>query len=682
MNELMDFLDFTGVGEATIKSLAKYNLFKPEDLLTIFPKNYKDTRFTTPIKNLIPDQKSLIEGKISNISYQKIGRKYLRFIVSDGTGYCTVTLFKFYPNQIKILENSQYIRCYGKVDYSHTPQMIHPEWAIVQNGRCLLEQKVSAVYNLAKVPDKLITNIIRRTLTDKKIEDLIPKSLLKNNQIMSFFDSLYYIHALTNSIDERLLSKAKYSVKIEEMLAYKLAEELVKKDLTQTVSPKLKLNKDDKANFYQKLPYTLTNAQSKAIDDILRDIRKSQTMIRLLQGDVGSGKTIVATNALYAAYISGYQSAFMAPTEILAEQHYKFLSDFFSDCEVDIVPLLGKLTAKQTKLSLQKIKDSSNCIVVGTHAIFQQRVEYNNLGLVVIDEQHRFGVEQRLSLVQKGSNSEKTTPHQLIISATPIPRTLAMTIYGNLKLSILDELPPNRKPITTTILNRSKKHNLINKLKQSISKKEQIYWVCPLVDESESLDSLQDVKTLHKELSQELGKTNIGLVYGSMKSKEKIQTMQDFKDGKYDVLVATTVIEVGVDVPNASIMIIDNAERLGISQLHQLRGRVGRGSKESYCILLYSDKISKIGKKRLALIRESQDGFYLAEKDLEIRGAGDILGKEQSGISNFKTFDINEYYNNYNTVIKLSEDINKNHTEIIPKLIEKWFNKQINYVDV
>jgi ATP-dependent DNA helicase RecG len=405
-------------------------------------------------------------------------------------------------------------------------------------------------------------------------------------------------------------------------------------------------------------------------------------MIRLLQGDVGAGKTIVATMALYACVTSGYQAAIMAPTEILSEQHLGFLTEFFAETDIEVVPLLGKLTAKQTRASLEKIKSVRNCIVVGTHAIFQERVEYNNLGLVVVDEQHRFGVEQRLALMQKGTGSDFKSPHQLIISATPIPRTLAMTLYGNLKLSILDELPPNRKPITTTILNRAKKLNLVAKLKQAIENKEQIYWVCPLVEESEELDSLQDVKSLHQELSEELGAEKVGLVYGGMKSKEKIQVMTDFKAGKYDILVATTVIEVGVDVPNASIIIIDNAERLGISQLHQLRGRVGRGSKESYCILLYSDKVSEVGKKRLSLIRESQDGFYLAEKDLEIRGAGDVLGKEQSGLSSFATFDINEYYESFEKVAELAQDMRVNYPQIADKLIKKWFDKNINYVDV
>ncbi len=466
------------------------------------------------------------------------------------------------------------------------------------------------------------------------------------------------------------------------MLAYKLAEESVKGSVKQTSSPSLKVANNELEAFEQKFPYELTGAQSKSITEILEDIADTKTMIRLLQGDVGAGKTIVATMALYACIKSGYQAAIMAPTEILAEQHFAFLSDFFVGVDTEVVPLLGKLTAKQTRTSLEKIKTLKNCLVVGTHAIFQERVEYNNLGLVVIDEQHRFGVEQRLALMQKGSGSDFQSPHQLIISATPIPRTLAMTLYGNLKLSILDELPPNRKPITTTILNRAKKQNLITKLKSAIANKEQIYWVCPLVEESEELDTLQDVKTLYKELIDELSTDRIGLIYGSMKSKEKVQVMEDFKAGLYDVLVATTVIEVGVDVPNASIMIIDNSERLGISQLHQLRGRVGRGSKESYCVLLYSDKISEVGKKRLSLIRESQDGFYLAEKDLEIRGAGDVLGKEQSGISTFRTFDINEYYDNFEEISELASEIKAKYPKVADKLIRKWFDKNVNFVDV
>jgi ATP-dependent DNA helicase RecG len=678
----MDLLNYAGVGEVTIKSLAKYSVREAVDLLTVFPKAYKDTRNTTPIANLQIGCTSLIEGRVSNVTHKQFGKKFLRFVVTDDTGSCTIVMFRFYPNQIGMLENAEYVRCYGKVDLSQHTQMVHPEWSVVKDGKSTIEQKISAVYRLNRVPDRVVSNIVLQVLQSKQVENLLPSQYLKKYGVLSFTDALYIIHALANTLEEKYLLKARYSIKFEEMVAYKLAEESVKNDSTKTSSPCLKVDDSDLHIFKKKFPYKLTAAQDRTIAEILADIKSLDTMIRLLQGDVGAGKTIVATMALYACVTSGYQAAIMAPTEILSEQHLGFLTEFFAETDIEVVPLLGKLTAKQTRASLEKIKSVRNCIVVGTHAIFQERVEYNNLGLVVVDEQHRFGVEQRLALMQKGTGSDFQSPHQLIISATPIPRTLAMTLYGNLKLSILDELPPNRKPITTTILNRAKKLNLVAKLKQAIENKEQIYWVCPLVEESEELDSLQDVKSLHQELSEELGAEKVGLVYGGMKSKEKIQVMTDFKAGKYDILVATTVIEVGVDVPNASIIIIDNAERLGISQLHQLRGRVGRGSKESYCILLYSDKISEVGKKRLSLIRESQDGFYLAEKDLEIRGAGDVLGKEQSGLSSFATFDINEYYESFEKVAELAQDMRVNYPQIADKLIKKWFDKNINYVDV
>lgn len=678
----MSLLNYAGVGEATIKALAKYNIKQATDLLTLFPRNYKDTRNVTPIANLRLNHTYLIEGRVSNINYKKTAKKFLRFVVSDETGSCTIVMFRFYPNQLTLLENAKFVRCYGKVDLSQNTQMVHPEWAVVSNGSSAIKQQISAVYGLSRISDKLITSIILQILKSGQIEDLLPQKYLKKYDILSFSDALYIIHALANTLEEKYLLKARYSIKFEEMVAYKLAEESVKNDSIKTSSPCLKVDDELLQGFKNKFPYKLTVSQDRAINEILIDIKNTATMIRLLQGDVGAGKTIVASMALYACVASNYQAAIMAPTEILAEQHFEFLSDFFSESAIEIIPLIGKLTAKQVRTNLEKIKSNNNCIVVGTHAIFQQRVEYNNLGLVVIDEQHRFGVEQRLALMQKGVGNGFKTPHQLIISATPIPRTLAMTLYGNLKLSVLDELPPNRKPITTTILNRVKKPALVSKLKQAIKDKQQVYWVCPLVEESAELDTLQDVKTLHKELLEELGDERVGLVYGSMKSKEKTQAMADFKAGVYDVLVATTVIEVGVDVPNATIIIIDNAERLGISQLHQLRGRVGRGSKESYCILLYSDKISNIGKKRLALIRESQDGFYLAEKDLEIRGAGDVLGKEQSGLSTFTTFDINEYYDNFEKVARLAQDIWVDYPQVADKLIKKWFDKNIDFVDV
>ncbi|GAB4223377.1 MAG: ATP-dependent DNA helicase RecG [Francisella sp.] len=679
----MQFIDIKGIGEATIKNFAKYNIHKPEDLLTVFPKEYKDTRTITPINKIKAGEKSLIQGKITNITYKDSGKKFLRFTVDDNTGYCTIVLFKFYPNQIKKLQKYKYVRCYGKVDLSLIPQMIHPEWDIIDNGHCSLKQGFFARYRLKNISDKLIAKIILQILQNNNIENIIPPNLLKKYNLMSFCDALYYVHALTNHISDKHLNKAKFSIKFEEMLAYKLADKSISKNTIKEEAPKLAITEKEKQAFYEKLPYKLTNAQKKAITEILEDIKDSSVMTRLLQGDVGAGKTIVATMATYTAAKSGYQTAIMAPTEILAEQHYNFISQYLNNFGIDVVPLLGKLSTKQIRESLDKIKSKKNCVIIGTHAIFQDRVKYCNLGLVIIDEQHRFGVEQRLSLVNKSSsNPQNLTPHQLIISATPIPRTLAMALYGNIKISILDELPPKRKPIITTVVNRSKKQVLIEKIKQAVSRGEQIYWVCPLVEESENMEFLQDVKTLYQELSIALGKENVGLVYGGMKSKDKIKEMNAFKEKKYAILIATTVIEVGVDVPNASIMIIDNAERLGISQLHQLRGRVGRGDKESYCVLMYSDRISDVGKKRLSLLRESQDGFYLAEKDLEIRGAGDILGKEQSGISTFQTFNINEYYDNYNKVAELANILDKEYPHLAEKLIKRWFDKRVQYLDV
>ncbi|APC96444.1 ATP-dependent DNA helicase RecG [Francisella frigiditurris] len=678
----MNFLDFTGIGEKTLKIFNKYGLNKPNDLLTIFPKDYKDTTNVTAIESLISDQKALIEGSITNLNVKKFGKKLLSFVVNDGTGYCQIILFKFYPNQVRMLENAESIRCYGKISFSNGVQMIHPEWAIIKDGKCTLEKKVSPIYGLTKISNKLIVQIISEMVSKNQVFDLLPNNFVEQYSLMNFSEALSYIHVLTNTFDKSLLPKARYSIKFEEMLAYKLAEENIRKDFNETISPLLEVSKSLQENFFSKLPYTLTKAQQKAMEEILSDIKEPKTMIRLLQGDVGAGKTIVATLALYVAAKSGYQAAIMAPTEILAEQHYAFLSSYLAAFNIEVIPLLGKLTAKQIKENLRKIAMTDACVIVGTHAIFQDRVIYKNLGLVIVDEQHRFGVEQRLALVKKAKTGEKVAPHQLIISATPIPRTLAMTLYGNLQLSILDELPPSRKKIVTTILNRSKKQILIDKLKKAISKGEQIYWVCPLVEESESLDSLQDVKSLYQELCSYLEVEAVGLVYGSMKSKEKIEVMDDFKAGKYSILVATTVIEVGVDVPNATIMIIDNAERLGLSQLHQLRGRVGRGSKESYCVLLYSDKISEVGKRRLSLIRESQDGFYLAEQDLKIRGAGDILGKEQSGVSTFRTFDINEYYENYETILEATDSLKKEYPEVVPKIINRWFDRRVDYVDV
>ncbi len=678
----MDFLDFKGVGEATIKNFKKHGVNTPSDLLFVQPKDYKDTTRVTSISKLQPDKKFLIEGRVGHLNFRNFGRKYLSFAVTDETGSCSVAMFKFYPNQIRMLQSAEYVRCYGKIDFLNGMQMVHPEWAIVRDGKCSLEQGVFPIYGLSKVSNKIISRMVESLVEKGFAKNILPNELVQKNNILPFSDAMRTVHVLDNKLEEQRIAEAKYAVKFEEMLGYKIAEEIAQKDFSQTISPKLSISTQALNKFLKKLPYSLTGAQQRVMNEISQDISQTETMIRLLQGDVGAGKTIVATLALYMAAKSGYQSAIMAPTEILAEQHYAFLQDYLADFDIKIVPLLGKLTAKEIRENLKTIATSDNCVIVGTHAIFQERVIYKNLGLVIVDEQHRFGVEQRLALVKKAKTGESVAPHQLIISATPIPRTLAMTLYGNLQLSILDELPPTRKPITTTLLNRSKKSLLIDKLRNAIERDEQVYWVCPLVEESEVLDTLQDVKSLYDELVMILGENAVGLVYGSMKSKEKVQVMNDFKAKKYNILVATTVIEVGVDVPNATIMIIDNAERLGISQLHQLRGRVGRGSKESFCVLMYSDKISEVGRIRLKLLRESQDGFYLAEQDLQIRGAGDILGKEQSGVTTFRTFDINEYYQNYEKISISADILNRDYPVAAKELVARWFSRRITYVEV
>lgn len=451
----MNLIDFHGVGEVAVKALAKYGVNTPEDILLQFPKDYKDTTHVSEISKLVPGQRFLIEGRVSNVSHRNFGRKFLKFCISDGTGFCNIVLFRFYPNQITSLERAETVRCYGVVDASDGLQMVHPDWAVVNGDKCTLEKKISATYGLHKIADKTVANIVSKVLQTTTIKNILPNEYVKQYSLMNFSDALYYIHALTNTIDIKYLSKAKNSIKFEEMLAYKLAEDNLKKDIQDSKAPVLKTILVEMKPFYGTLPYKLTSAQSRVITDIENDINHDSPMIRLLQGDVGSGKTIVATTAMYIAHMSGYQSAIMAPTEILAEQHYSFLSEFFSKFDVEVVALLGKLTAKQTREALEKIETLKNCIVVGTHAVFQERVKYKNLGLVVVDEQHRFGVEQRLSLINKSSNIDKV-PHQLIISATPIPRTLAMTVYGNLEVSVLDELPPGRKPIVTAVLNRKK----------------------------------------------------------------------------------------------------------------------------------------------------------------------------------------------------------------------------------
>ncbi|WP_119327838.1 ATP-dependent DNA helicase RecG [Cysteiniphilum halobium] len=679
-----DLASLKGIGKSTLAKLNKANIYTPWDLLLHLPKDYQDRRTITPIGHTISGTKQQIAGVIRQVNINNFGKKHLNCYFSDDSGMCKMHLFKFYPNQIKLLQKGKVIRCFGEINHTHQGiEIIHPEWQIIHDQNKALSGEITAIYPMIEgISSAVIHKLISQIKPSIAFKELLPKQILQHHGFMNINKALIDIHFPQNNVFEqsiRRVNQSRYRLAVEEMLAHNLNAKKARLTNQTTSFAKIKINQSLLDKFINMLPFAPTQAQERVIAEIFADLIKPKPCSRLVQGDVGSGKTVVASACLIQAAANNLQSVMMAPTEILAEQHYHNLSNLLEAFDIPVVFIAQKLTAKERKKALETIDKQHNCVIVGTHAVFQQSINYPKLGLVIIDEQHRFGVEQRLALIDKSTNNN-WQPHQIVMTATPIPRTLAMTVYGDLDLSIIDQLPPNRKPITTSVLNQHKKQILINKLEAHISANGQAYWVCPLIESSEVLVTLQDAESLFETIKKMLPNARIGLIHGKMKAQEKTFIMQQFKAHELDVLVATTVIEVGVDVPNANIMIIDNAERLGLSQLHQLRGRVGRGHKESNCILLYQSPLSLTAKKRLELMRQTQDGFIIAEEDLKLRGPGDIFGKNQTGDIQFKVADLSQHQNLFDAVTSIADDLISHYPQIVDSIIQRWLVKADEYI--
>ncbi|WP_440615230.1 ATP-dependent DNA helicase RecG [Cysteiniphilum sp. 6C5] len=680
----IDLASLKGIGQSTLAKLNKANIHTLWDLLLHLPKDYQDRRTITPIGRTISGQKQQISGVIRQVNINGFGKKHLNCYFSDDSGMCKMHLFKFYPNQTKLLQKGKIIRCFGEINHTHHGiEVIHPEWQIINDTNEALTGEITAIYpTIEGISSTVIHKLISQIRSSISFKELLPTEILQARGFMDINNALMEIHFPQNNNFEQSIKRvthARYRLAIEEMLAHNLNAKKVRLTNQSTPFAKIKIKPKLLDKFINQLPFAPTKAQERVIAEIFADLVEPKPCSRLIQGDVGSGKTVVAAASLIQSAANNLQSVMMSPTEILAEQHYQNLSNWLSTFDIPVVFIAQKLTAKERKNALEIINTQHNCVIVGTHAVFQQNIDYPKLGLVIIDEQHRFGVEQRLALIDKSANNN-WQPHQIVMTATPIPRTLAMTIYGDLDLSIIDELPPNRKPITTSVLNQNKKQVLINKLQAHINANGQAYWVCPLIESSEVLVTLQDAESLFETIKEMLPSARIGLIHGKMKAQEKTLIMQQFKAHELDILVATTVIEVGVDVPNANIMIIDNAERLGLSQLHQLRGRVGRGHKESNCILLYQSPLSLTAKKRLELMRQTQDGFIIAEEDLKLRGSGDIFGKNQTGDIQFKVADLSQHQNLFDEVTAIADDLIKKYPKAIDPIITRWLAKADEYI--
>jgi len=634
--------------ENQAKKLKKLGVSSTIDVILYLPNRYSDQTLIHTIQNLKVGEVSQIQVTINEVEVRHRPKKNLILYVSDETGEMQIRFLHYYPSQIKQFESVDMVRFYGEVRYqSGYIEMIHPEYSQVSVSTSL-PKNLTPIYSVTKgLSQGMLRKLIRKHIdyvSQKKLfPDLFP-DFYKKYDYPSFEYAISYLHEPAKieakSIFDVQNSKFYKRLVYDELLAQQLFLRSQYNLQKNNQSPKFKNAKLSKKIFLEQLSFALTNSQKIVLEEIQNDFKKGMPMNRLLQGDVGCGKTVVATMASIDCVEEGFQVAFMAPTEILAEQHYEKIKTWFQNFAYEIILLTGSMTKKEKLLAYQKIEKGTANIVVGTHALFQEAVAFRKLGFCIIDEQHRFGVEQRMMLKNKSKDQKKPEPHQLMMSATPIPRTLSMSFFAHMDVSTIKELPGGRRPITTKIYLNDKRKQLLNLIDQHCRKNNQIYWVCPLIEESEFLD-LETVNDTFQELSKYFVNQKVSLIHGRMKAEEKKEIMKQFQENKIQILVATSVIEVGVDVPNATLMIIENSERLGLSQLHQLRGRIGRGEKNSFCVLLYKNKLSTAARQRLKTIYENIDGFKIAEEDLKLRGPGELLGFKQSGMPTLRFANLN-----------------------------------------
>ena len=680
-----DLIALKGVGPALVSKLEKLNIHSQYDLLFLLPIRYEDKTSLQKISDLVPGEKVLIQGTIVLTTIVYRGRRMLISQLSDDTGIITLRFFHFSKQQAKGLAKNAIVRCFGQTRKTTSGlEMIHPEYQIIDpENPQPLETGLTPIYPSTEgLQQGRLRKIIRAALNQQidSIPELLPHSIIKEFGLVPLTESLQEIHQPSQkNIGNEHENLFRKRLIFEELLANQLALKRLKRRTKKEPAMAL-TNPLLKESLITSLPFKLTNSQSRVVEEIEEDLKKNQPMMRLLQGDVGSGKTIVAALAMLIAVGNKQQAALMAPTELLAEQHFDNLVSWFEPLGVSVALLKSKLSAKDRREVLTGVAEGNIDIIVGTHALFQPNVVYKRLALVVVDEQHRFGVEQRLSLMKKSSD-RNSVPHQLIMTATPIPRTLAMTAYGDLDASIIDELPKGRGDIETIIVPEEKRAQVMEKIIKECARGRQSYWVCPLIEESEELN-FQAAESTYVLLQETLQQLNIGLVHGKLNSAKKIKAMENFKNGNTDVLVATTVIEVGVDVANSSVMVIENAERLGLTQLHQLRGRIGRGKHKSLCILIYKKPLSLIAKERLTAIRATNDGFVIAEKDLQLRGPGELLGTRQKGLIGLRIADIMRDAYLLPVINKLTVNIEENYPDVIDKIVRRWVGDQLEYRNV
>lgn len=690
----MPCINLKGVGEQSAKRLTKLNLHCVQDLLFHLPARYQNRSSIESIKRLKIGALATIVAEIITVEQVRGRRLALLCHLKDDSGMLTIRFFYFNRQQKQSFVPGRRIRCSGEVrrgPYGY--EMVHPEYQLISMGEDPLAstpKHLMPIYPTTEgVTQRLLFQLTSQALRFIKdpqvLEDYLAKLDIPNKQRVGLVESLHYLHRPPLDAPQALLLAGRHPAQqrlaLEELIAQQLSLRQWRAALIGYRSLALPLNQDYQQRLLTQLGFGLTDAQKRVVAEISADIHNEKPMLRLLQGDVGSGKTVVAALAMLQALASGHQVALMVPTELLAEQHAKNLSKWFAPFDETVGLLRGKMKASEKKQLLIDLASADIKLVVGTHALFQKNVDYKSLALVVIDEQHRFGVHQRLALWEKGQKNG-VTPHQLIMTATPIPRTLAMTAYADLDCSVIDELPPGRTPVSTVAMADSRRLDVVNKVRQHCEQGKQVYWVCILIEESEVL-TCQAAEVCAVELRELLPTLKIGLVHGRLSSADKNQMMGQFSAGDIDVLVATTVIEVGVDVPNASLMVIQNPERLGLSQLHQLRGRVGRGRDASHCVLLYQSPLSYHAKQRIGIMRETTDGFKIAQKDLLLRGPGEVLGSKQTGLLQLRVADLNRDHDLVDLAMVLVQQLESSgSTDLIKGLLMRWLATRQNYLNV
>lgn len=678
-----------GVGGALAEKLAKLGVQSLQDLLFHLPHRYEDRTRIIPMGNLRIGDVGVVEGEVMKADLVMGRRRSLQVTLKDSSGFLVMRFFHFNAAQKNQLTEGARVRCFGEVRPGRAGyEFYHPEYQVNPPPMPARgEATLTPVYPLTEgIQQPRVRSLCQQALGYLKrypIREWLPAELLASYQLPGITEAVELVHSPPASAPVHLLVEGRHPAQqrlvMEELLAHQLSLLQVRQQVQAREALPLLPAGDLPERFLDLLPFSLTGAQRHVMSEIRQDLSQTVPMLRLVQGDVGSGKTVVAALAALQAIGAGAQVALMAPTEILAEQHYQNFHGWLEPLGIRVAWLSGKIKGKARKEALEDIGSGNASVVIGTHALFQEDVVFSRLALVIVDEQHRFGVHQRLALREKGVGGTMA-PHQLIMTATPIPRTLAMSAYADLDTSVIDELPPGRKPIETIAIPDSRRDDVTDRVRKACREGRQAYWVCTLIEESEALQC-QAAEVTAQELAERLPDLKLGLVHGRLKAAEKVAVMEQFKNGALDLLVATTVIEVGVDVPNASLIIIENPERLGLAQLHQLRGRVGRGEEASFCVLMYHPPLSLNGKARLQALRESQDGFVIAEKDLEIRGPGEVLGTRQTGMMQFRLADFERDKGWIEPVREMAPGLMK-QPALVNGLIRRWLGERIRYGDV